>query len=296
MLKECGFRPEIEAAAEAALLVGGKLRNGFWPRTKQQKKSKAFGTSTVMPADRGAQADIISRLRGEFPNALFVGEETDETAQPSIEEIFQTEVVYFVDGLDGTTEYGTYLPNYASSIWVMTHGFHRGGAIFGPDVFRGFLIVSDEHQGVFLWEHGDLKPKVVCAQKDRPEKPVIVLGLDVQRRREEFLGFIAALPQELCPRSIGQACSLSLAFVAAGRYTAMVQSPQTVWDWAAGIPAVITAGGKVRYYIVQERRVVPVATPPRTCYTAEKTLGFIAGQPDVVDELFGVLVENYDKK
>lgn len=289
MFEKCKFSPEVQAAAEVALRAGKKLQTNTWSREATFKSHPAFGTSSVTESDKKAQELIINELYAKFPEARFVGEEKDcpETAPFELD---SASLVFGIDPIDGTTEFFGERFSWCISIGVMKNGAHTGGAVLAPEIMGGLLVASEDGCGTLLWEHGDTTPKAVRVADSRPKKPIVWLGLDVQRSND-YNHFIASLPKELKPRGIAQSGALGLALVAAGRVDAIVQSPQMPWDWFAGYPMVQASSGKFWCYNIEYENVVPVVSPIKENYSSDRqTLGFVAGQPKIVDELVDVLL------
>ena len=157
---------------------------------------------------------------------------------------------------------------------------------------RGGLTIAGERDlGVWLWEHDSEVPVSVSIGKLDP-KPLIYFGLDVLRT-ETYGRFATSLPKNLKPRGIAESGALGLALVAAGRIDAIVQAPQMPWDWCGGYPMVLEAGGVFQCFHIEKGRIVLVDKPSAEDYTSERQmLGFVAGNPGIVPELFQFLQEN----
>ncbi len=282
-----GFSTEVATAAKVAVEVGGLVANGKWSSEMQNKPHPTFGTASVTKADIGAQQLAIAVLSDKFPHAKFIAEE-EGNAFPGN---FDNELDFSVDSIDGTTPFRHSLFMWCSAIGIGRNGNHVGGVVFAPEVRGGLTIAGERGKGVFLWERGYEEPLHVSIGKRR-EKPLISLGLDVLRT-ETYGKFVSALPKALKPRGIAESGALGLALVAAGRLDAIVQSPQMPWDWCGGYPMILEAGGAFQCFHVEGGRVVPVEKPTAEDYNTEKqVLGFVAGEPDIVKELFAILQQS----
>jgi myo-inositol-1(or 4)-monophosphatase len=288
------FSPEVEVAVDAAIEAAELLSRKRWSTDVTLKEHPTFGTSSVTEADKGSQALIFRKIRREFPDALVIGEESENPSTPS--NLERADLAYFVDPLDGTTEYAHELPNWSVSIGgKMLNKFF--GVIAAPDVRGGFLMATDGDGGVFLWERGNFEPVRIPTTIPPPAKPVICLGLDVQRL-DTYQHFLSALPKALRPRGLAPSGALGLALTAAGRYDAIIQSPQMPWDWLGGYPMI---GGDTIFlpYFIEEGEIVPVVEVSRAVKAYrndEQTLGFVAGREEIAHELFKRLMETYGKK
>lgn len=275
----------LRGAIEAALIAGGMIKNHAWPNKMQLKSHPTFGTSSVSDVDIKGQKQIVDYLLTLFPKATFIAEEKGNPKPAN----YDDELVFSVDSLDGSTEERQELYSWCVGIGVVRRGRHVGGAMFAPEVCGGLLVVHEIGYGTRLWEHGNPIAKQVLVSKEHPKKPVITLGLDVQRT-DTYKEFVYALPKELRPRGIAPSGILGLALVAAGRYDAIIQSPQMPWDWIPMRQAVLDGGGAFYSYHLEGGRIVPFADPTPADYdTTKQSLGFVAGQQDLVEEVFDIL-------
>ncbi|HEY4508384.1 MAG TPA: inositol monophosphatase family protein [Candidatus Paceibacterota bacterium] len=286
--------PEVAAAARVAVKVGGLVASGKWSSEMQTKSHPTFGTASYTEADIGGQLLAIADIHDQFDHARFLAEEESAEAGMNPNPFpgdFSGTLDFSLDMIDGTTPFRHALFNWCSAIGVGRNQSHFGGVIYAPEVRGGLTIAGEKGRGVYLWEHGSEMPVLVSIGKVR-SKPVIVLGLDVMRGNA-FEKFLSVLPKNLKPRGIAESGALGLALVAAGRLDAIVQSPQMPWDWCGGYSLVHEAGGAFQCFHVVEGRIVPLEAPTAGDYASDaQRLGFIAGHPDLVPELFSLLKAN----
>ena len=85
-------------------------------------------------------------------------------------------------------------------------------------------------------------------------------------------------------------CALGMALVAAGRASALVQPPQSPWDWAAGRLLVEEAGGQVLFFELKNGNVVTVESVTAVHYDQNKrSVGFVAGESTLVRQIMDCL-------
>ena len=288
-----GFRKEITLAVELAYAAGMKLKEGIWSNEPQTKYHPTFGESTTTEADQKSELLIIDGLAKKFPKAYYGAEEMVKDSgiawDPSINKSF------FVDPRDGTTESIHDLSNWSVSIGYMEDNLHIGGAIFAPDVRDGLLIAGERGLGVRFMDHGHGRKEAAILHPNAPppKKPVLYIGLDVQRRRDIYHPFLQNLPQALVPRGIAQSCALGMALVALGRVDVFVQSPQFPWDWCAGRAIALEVGCTIIDYELVDERVVRLKIPSKRHYdTSKQTLGFVMGHGALAEAAFTVLQES----
>jgi myo-inositol-1(or 4)-monophosphatase len=275
-----------------AWLAGQKIVAGTWPDVIIEKHHP------VSAVDIEAEAFITAGIVKKFPNALIVGEESSHNMKISFEKMVELGMTtYFVDPRDGTTEQSHQLPMWSVSIGVMKDGIHIGGAIAAPDWMGGFLMISEVGKGVFIWERGSMTPIKIPAFTETPKKLIVGLGLDVQRHAS-YHEVLKALPPALKPRGLAPSGALGMAMVAAGRWDAIIQSPQYPWDWAAGYATLEAQTEIMTYlYMVQDGKIISINFEPiGGCYNVhDQSLGFIAGRREVVEQLIPILEKYFGK-
>jgi myo-inositol-1(or 4)-monophosphatase len=217
----------------AALKAGRSLKRDFGEVENLQVSVKGPG-DFVSAADRKAEQIVKTELLKARPGYGFVGEEggkvegTDETH------------TWIVDPLDGTTNFLHGIPQFAVSIALERNGVLVAGVVYNPA--NDELYVAERGTGAFL---NDRRLRVSARRK--PELSVVGCGTPhigrgdhVQYRNElkvvqsRFGGI----------RRMG-ACSLDLAYVAAGRFDGFWGRGVQSWDVAAGIVLIREAGGFV---------------------------------------------------
>ena len=110
-----------------------------------------FAVSKKGPRDLVTQADLASqeaiqrRLVAEFPLDGFVGEEEGAAERPN------AEVCWYVDPLDGTTNYVHGIPFYCVSIAAAVQGEPTLGVIHDPVAKTTYWAAAG--QGLFATKH-----------------------------------------------------------------------------------------------------------------------------------------------
>lgn len=287
----------MAAATNTAVKVGDLVARGRWATEMRFKPHPTFGTASYTQADIGGQLIAIADLRDEFPNCRFLAEEEGEhdgvSANPFPGD-FSGKLDFSLDMIDGTTPNRRKLFQWCSAIGVGRNGEHIGGVIHAPEVRGGLTIAGERGKGVLLWEHSATDPTSVWIGELDP-KPLVYLGLDVSRTNT-YEKLVPSLPKNLRPRGIAESGALGLALVAAGRIDAIIQSPQMPWDWCGGLPLVLEAGGVFQCFHVEDRKVIPIEKPTAVDYSTDKqVLGFVAGHPDIIPELFDILQKSVGK-
>jgi myo-inositol-1(or 4)-monophosphatase len=216
----------IQAAQNAALAIRGNNRLDL---NVQEKDSSR--TSIVTAADLRSQQEIIRTIRRAFPHDLIVGEEGSDGQSTSPSR-------WYVDPLDGTTNYAHGLPFYGISIAYCDEDGIAAGVIFEPVRNEMFTAVRDggamlNGSAITVSANAQLRSSVLSTQVQSDDAAV----LDRYAcRLRTLLGVARAV------RSLG-APALALAYVACGRLDAFFEADMSPWDTLAGTLLVEEAGG-----------------------------------------------------
>ncbi len=217
----------ISLAREA----GAVQREHF--RQVEHVERKAHATDLVTEVDRAIDDLIVQALRWEYPAHVVVSEEG------SAREV-DAEDIWFVDPLDGTTNYAHGYPTYAVSIaWQ-----HRGQLALGVvyDAMREEIFSVERGAGAFA--NGQrLRVSSVATLK----RALVSTGFHYDRAVNPDNNFreFARVTRRAQSVRRGGAAALDLAYVAAGRLDAHWERGLAPWDCAAGALLVAEAGGRL---------------------------------------------------
>jgi myo-inositol-1(or 4)-monophosphatase len=222
---------ERRVAVEVARAAGDLLRRELTgPRRIEFKGSP---TNLVTEMDARAEALIVDRLLGEFPDDAVLAEERGVQAGRS-------ERRWIIDPVDGTTNYAHGLPLYCVSIALEVAGRVELGVAYDPS--HGELFVAERGAGAFC---NDARLSVSSAAT--LERSLLATGFPYDVRSnpdnnvKEYAGF-SMRAQGV--RRLGSAV-LYLAWVAAGRFDGYWELRLGPWDVAAAGLMVEEAGGRL---------------------------------------------------
>ena len=232
----------VEVAVEAAKIAGAAIQssNGADLNILEKDSSR---TSIVTAADLCSQQEVIRTIRRAFPLDLIVGEEGSDGSDTSPSR-------WYVDPLDGTTNYAHRLPFYCVSIAHCDADGVATGVIYDPVRNEMFTAVRDggatlNGRPITVSANAQLRSSLVSTQVQSDDAKV----LDRHTRRlRTFLGVARAV------RSLG-APALALAYVACGRLDAFFEDDMSSWDTLAGALMVEEAGGLVTTFAGQQRPI-----------------------------------------
>jgi myo-inositol-1(or 4)-monophosphatase len=222
---------ERRVAVDAARAAGRLLRD---ERAGVRRIAfKGAPTNLVTEMDQRAEAEILGRLRGAFPDDAILSEEIGAATGRSGRR-------WIVDPLDGTTNYAHGLPIFGVSIALQSEGRIALGVVYDPS--REELFVGERGRGATL---NDAAIRVsLTATLD---ESLLVTGFpyDIRETRDTNLPEYAAFSvRTRAVRRLGSAV-LDLAYVACGRFDAFWELQLGAWDVAAGSVLVEEAGGVI---------------------------------------------------
>jgi myo-inositol-1(or 4)-monophosphatase len=172
-------------------------------------------------------------LREAFPEHRIVGEEGTEEGPDA-------DHVWYVDGLDGTSNFAHGLPWYAVSVGLRCRDEVVAGAVFDPvhdELFAAGRGRGATGNGVPLRvaDTAEVGRALVVTQIQSADPARIARHAELVHR---LLGATGGV------RSPG-APALILAHIAAGHYTAYVERAMPPWDITAGQLLLEEAGGRL---------------------------------------------------
>jgi myo-inositol-1(or 4)-monophosphatase len=218
----------------AALKAGRGLKRDFGEIENLQVSVKGPG-DFVSAADRKAEKILIDELTKARPGYGFVLEESGRIAGTDKSHC------WFIDPLDGTTNFLHGLPIFAISIALAREGRIVAGLVHNPAT--GDLYVAEKGQGAFQ----NNRRLRVAARRDMAEA-LIGCGIPHLGKVKQHPRFEADLAAVMAKagnlRRLG-AAALDLCFVASGSYDGFWERNLQAWDIAAGIIIVKEAGGFV---------------------------------------------------
>jgi myo-inositol-1(or 4)-monophosphatase len=228
----------VPKAAEIAREAGARLREFLAQGVETEYKGDV---DLVTVADRTVEKLIRERLGVAFPEHGVYGEE-------GTRERMEAEFRWYVDPLDGTTNFAHGFPQFCVSMGLerraagMTpeqDGTLQAAVIYDP--MRDELFTAERGQGARL----NGKPMRVSKIPDLAEALISTGFPSRKRHASPNVHFY----QEFTLRSHGVrragSAALDLAYVACGRLEAFWEFSLNPWDTAAGILLVEEAGGRV---------------------------------------------------
>jgi myo-inositol-1(or 4)-monophosphatase len=218
-------------AATAAARAGGRVL--MEARRDLQVSEKAGRADLVTTADVASQRAVAGVLLDAFPDHAVVGEEGTAGDREAAS-------VWYVDPLDGTTNYVHGLPFFGVSVALCSHGQAACGVVYDPlheELYQATAGGGARCNGERLSVSGTVRldRALVCAMAQSSDPAVIA---EFARLYETIM------TQAQGVRHLG-APSLVLCAVSAGRLDAYVERAMDPWDILAGSLILAEAGGRV---------------------------------------------------
>jgi myo-inositol-1(or 4)-monophosphatase len=225
------------AACIMCARAGGRVLIDYWGKRGRFAVEEKGRNDYVTVVDREAEAAILRLVRSRFPDHAVIAEES-----PAIEGT--VDFRWYIDPLDGTTNYIHGYPLFAVSVGIADGEGMRAAAIYDP--IREEMFTAARGRGAMM----NGKPIGVSPTK-RLAQGLIVTGIPFRSldRLEQYLAsFRAVLEGSAGIRRDGSA-ALNLAYVACGRFDGFWEMGLSSWDVAAGSLIVQEAGGVVTDFI-----------------------------------------------
>ncbi len=221
----------VEACAEAARLGGAVLCERWGKARTIELKG---GIDLVTDADRASEAALLEFLRARFPGAAVLAEESGASGAGA------GGLRFFVDPLDGTTNYAHGVPHFAVNVGVADASGLVAGATLDP--LRDELFTAG--RGLGAWIGGR---RLAPSGRSDLNGALLVTGFpyDIHESHDEPLRLFGAFVRRArAVRRFGSA-ALDLAWVAAGRFDGFWELGLKPWDLAPGILIAREAGAVV---------------------------------------------------
>lgn len=243
---------ESIAAARRIAEEAGALVLSYFDSDRLRTQAKGE-RDVVTAADTASEALILRRLAEAFPRDGVVAEEGGTEAS-------STGRVWYVDPLDGTLNFARGVPIFCVSLSLFDGAVPTMGVIHDP--VRGETFWARSGVGAYV----DGRPIRVSGVEllDRA-----FVHMTVDFHDESLTAGIQDIadiaPAVLRTRNIGSA-ALALAYVAAGRFDAMIHRFANAWDYGAGVVLVQEAGGVATAlsgapYESRQRALLAASTP-----------------------------------
>lgn len=223
--------PILNIAINAAHIAGDLVRQELHKVASIPVMKKARH-DYVTEIDRASEQQIVREIKRFHPDHAFLGEEGGEEGE--------SDHVWIIDPLDGTSNYLHGMPHFGISIALQIKGRTQFAVVYDP--MRDEMFSAARGGGAHL---NNTRIRV----SDRPTLDTAIIATAFPFRQRGMMSTYTGIFSEVFKkvediRRYGSA-SLDLAWVAAGRMDAYFEVGLKPWDVAAGALIVREAGGVV---------------------------------------------------
>lgn len=230
----------IIATARRVALEAGAIQMRYFRKLESYEKKGHIDLVTI--ADRESEELIHREILHAFPDHAVLGEEGGRYGAE------QSDYLWIVDPLDGTTNYAHGLRLFAVSIGVSFQGQIIAGIVYAPALDE--LYTATRGGGAFR----NLQ-QIRVSERDKLEDALLVTGFPYDRAAH--VKPLMTMLGECIKSSRGilrlGAASLDFAMVAAGHLDGFYEYGLRPWDMAAGALLVEEAGGRVTGFAKDEK-------------------------------------------
>lgn len=222
--------PTLQYLKSISYQAGEIVKEGFGNHKNPRKKSTI---DIVTEVDQEVEAFLVAQIIDKFPNHSIVAEESGEVVGDENHK-------WFIDPIDGTTNFANGLPIFCISIAYMEIGKLKFGVIYDPN--RNEIFSAERGKGAWL---NDFPLRV--GHKRELKESILVTGFPYDRftnPNNNLKNFSEFALQVRGIRRLG-AAALDLCYVAAGRVDGYWELYLEPWDLAAGLLIATEAGAKI---------------------------------------------------
>ena len=228
------LHPMLNVATKAARAAGALINRAALD-VEAVRVSQKQVNDFVTEVDHASERAIIDTLLEAYPGHGFLAEESGQTRGNK-----DSEFIWIIDPLDGTTNFIHGFPVYCVSIALAVRGKIEQAVIYDPT--RNDLFTASKGRGAFLNDR-----RIRVSKRTRLQECLISTGFPF-RKGDNFPLYLQMMG-EVMQRTAGLrrpgAAALDLAYVAAGFSDGFFETGLQPWDVAAGSLLVTEAGGLV---------------------------------------------------
>ncbi len=215
-----------------SLEAGKIVREGFGSRIEIELK-KQNDKNLVTQIDKASELAITDFIKKKYPSHNILAEESGELNNNS-------EYLWVIDPLDGTTNFAHGLPIFAVTIGLQKNGETICGVVY--DVMNDVMFTAEKGGGAFA-----NSKKISVNENNMLSQSFLVTGFpyNISDNPDGALDkFVELVKASRAVRRLGSA-ALDLCYVANGIFDGFWEINLQPWDMCAGILLIEEAGGMV---------------------------------------------------
>lgn len=228
------LHPMLNIAIKAARAAGAIINRASLDLELLRISAKS-PNDFVTEVDQAAEQAIIEILLTAYPGHGILAEESGRSHGAK-----DSDYLWIIDPLDGTTNFIHGLPVYAVSIALTFRGQVQQAVVYDPS--RNDLFYASKGRGAFL---NDKRLRV--SKRTRLQDSLIGTGFPFRKgdNLKRYLQMFEAVMQNCAGLRRPGAAALDLCYVAAGYYDGFFETGLSPWDVAAGSLLITEAGGLI---------------------------------------------------
>ena len=223
----------LQNVAVMAARRGGNVLIRHLNKLDRLKVEKKGHNDFVSEVDRAAEDAVIETILRHYPDHAILAEESGVQGD--------SDTVWIIDPLDGTTNYLHGFPQFCVSVGVQVKGRTEAAAVYDP--MRQEIFAATRGSGATLDDH-----KIRVSGRDRLDLALIGTGFPFRQAdmdTEPYLKMLGKVVRNTSGVRRPGAAALDLCYVAAGRLDGFWETGLKAWDLAAGSLIIREAGGIV---------------------------------------------------
>jgi myo-inositol-1(or 4)-monophosphatase len=228
------LHPMLNVAIKAARAAGSIINRASLD-VEAVRISQKQVNDFVTEVDHASEEAIIETLLAAYPGHGIMAEESGSTRGAK-----DSDYVWIIDPLDGTTNFIHGFPVYCVSIALAVKGKVEQAVVYDPT--RNDLFTATKGRGAYLNER-----RIRVSKRTRLTESLVSTGFPF-RKGDNFPRYLTMMG-DVMQRTAGLrrpgAAALDLAYVAAGYTEGFFETGLQPWDVAAGSLLVTEAGGLV---------------------------------------------------
>lgn len=225
------FLTEAEAVAITAAREAGKIILNYYETNMEVGTKKGNPRNLVTEADKEADALIRKVILEAFPDHSIVSEENEPKKG--------NEFFWYIDPLDGTTNYTRHISYFCVSIALAKGNELLVGVIYNPVTSELYMAKAGE--GAFL----NGKALKTSNARELAQSFVCMDFAYDNAERQKAAAALKRLVMSVKSIRVKGSGALASCEVASGKAEGYVRMGSTPWDYAAGALIIREAGGAV---------------------------------------------------
>jgi myo-inositol-1(or 4)-monophosphatase len=223
------MKPTISDLIHWSRNAGRLLREGYGKSHSIDFKGRI---DLVTEMDRMSETYLVSQIQQKFPDHTIYAEESGQIAG-------RKGACWYIDPLDGTTNYAHHMPNFAVSVAYAEDNELELGVVYDP--MRDECFSAARGQGAYL--NGE---RIHVSEAQELIACLLVTGFpyDHETAEKNLANFAHFTRLSQGVRRLGSA-AIDLCYIAAGRLDGYWEVSLQPYDLAAGALIVREAGGKI---------------------------------------------------